>query len=107
MVSHTQFFLGARVSLITFPDRYWSLTAVFAMCAMAFAYGLYSSEKDLVRTLCCMSAICCYTVSMQYFAMATEFGWFAIEVEFTRGYQSPTQPTRQVFWIRYLSWWVA
>jgi bacteriorhodopsin len=54
-----------------------------------------------------MSAICCYTISMQYFAMATEFGWFAIEVEFARGHQSPTQPTRQIFWIRYLSWWVA
>jgi bacteriorhodopsin len=95
------------MSLTRAGNRYYSLTAVFALSAMAFAYGLYSSRKELLRTLCCMSAICCYTISMQYFAMATEFGWFAIEVEFARGHQSPTQPTRQIFWIRYLSWWVA
>jgi hypothetical protein len=74
------------------------------MSAIAFAYGMYSSSNGLLRTLCCMSAICCYTISLQYFTMATEFGWFAIEVEFARGYPSPTQPTRQILWIRYLSW---
>ena len=95
------------MSLTRAGNRYYSLAAVFALSAMAFAYGLYSSRKEPLRTLYCMSAICCYTISMQYFAMATEFGWFAIEVEFARGHQSPTQPTRQIFWIRYLSWWVA
>lgn len=106
MVSRSSSVLVAEVSLTRLAHRYWSLTAVFAICAMAFACAMYSTQKALLKTLCCMSAFCCYTISMQYFAMATEFGWIAVEVEFARGRQSPPQPTRQIFWIRYFSWLV-
>jgi bacteriorhodopsin len=46
---------------------------------------------------------------MGYFAMAADFGWVAVEVEFPRNDWrtiSSNNPTRQVFWIRYISWYV-
>ena len=56
-----------------------------------------------------MTAICCYVASMCYFLMARNSGWVAIEVEFVREGQmdiAQCQPNRQVFWIRYVSWYV-
>ena len=56
-----------------------------------------------------MTAICCYVASMCYFLMARNSGWVAIEVEFVREGQmaiAQGQPTRQIFWIRYVSWYV-
>lgn len=45
---------------------------------------------------------------MGYFAMAADLGWIAVDVEFVRGDWSGSDhhPTRQVFWVRYLSWYV-
>lgn len=46
---------------------------------------------------------------MCYFLMARNSGWVAIEVEFVREGQmaiAQGQPTRQIFWIRYVSWYV-
>ena len=42
---------------------------------------------------------------MAYFAMASDMGWIAIDVEFTYGGPATsTKPTRQIFWARYVSW---
>lgn len=43
---------------------------------------------------------------MGYFAMAADLGWIAVEVEFVREPATPRgpRPTRQIFWIRYVSW---
>jgi bacteriorhodopsin len=44
---------------------------------------------------------------MCYFAMAADIGWVAVEVEFVRETMttpSGQHPTRQIFWVRYLSW---
>lgn len=46
---------------------------------------------------------------MGYFAMAADLGWVAVEVEFTRTDWRTvmgSNPTRQVFWIRYVTWYV-
>lgn len=70
---------------------------------------VYKSANSQVRRLCCMTAICCYVASMCYFLMAGSSGWVAIEVEFVRDGQvsvSQGKPTRQIFWIRYISWYV-
>lgn len=44
---------------------------------------------------------------MCYFAMAADIGWIAIDVEFVRepaATLSGQHSTRQIFWVRYLSW---
>lgn len=46
---------------------------------------------------------------MGYFAMAADLGWVGVEVEFVREDFSALAggyPTRQVFWIRYVTWYV-
>lgn len=53
---------------------------------------------------CYLSALACYTLSMGYCAMAADLGWVAVEVEFVRNDILGSNPTRQVFWIRYVTW---
>ncbi|KAM0701127.1 hypothetical protein Q7P35_011488 [Cladosporium inversicolor] len=88
---------------------YWAVTAIFTICGVGFMCPLYTSRNTQVKRLCCMTAICCYVASMCYFLMARRSGWVAIEVEFVREGQTAIaqgQPTRQIFWIRYVSWLV-
>ncbi|KAJ5561379.1 hypothetical protein N7535_004154 [Penicillium sp. DV-2018c] len=86
---------------------YWVLTAIFAASAAVYlAIALWTRKKGL-PVFCYLSALACYTCSMGYFAMAADLGWVAVEVEFVRNDGWATvgrNPTRQVFWIRYVTW---
>ena len=89
--------------------RYWTLTALFALCGVAFIAGSFRAHRNELSTLFCLSALACNIYSMGYFAMAADLGWVAVEVEFARGswVALNAHPTRQVFWIRYAIWYLS
>lgn len=69
--------------------------------------SLTTRKPRLIR-LCCLSALTCFVLSMGYFTMAAQLGWVPVEVEFLHHRVSPGEPwpTRQVFWIRYIAWYL-
>ncbi|OAL70147.1 hypothetical protein A7D00_5677 [Trichophyton violaceum] len=92
---------------------YWAVTGIFSFSAIAFLVGSFVVRNPHVRLQYYLSALSSYILSMAYFAMAANFGWVAVEVEFPRVGQfvvidnGTENPTRQVFWIRYAGWLLA
>ncbi|KAK5996755.1 hypothetical protein PT974_02096 [Cladobotryum mycophilum] len=88
---------------------YWALTAIFAVSGTLFLYVALMTQNKRLPVFCHLSFLASYVLSMGYFAMAADLGWAAVEVEFVREAWSilGRNPTRQVFWIRYIAWLVA
>ncbi|KAJ5493356.1 hypothetical protein N7539_002102 [Penicillium diatomitis] len=89
---------------------FWILTATFAVAGILFLAAALLTQRKSLPIFYYLSALACYVISMGYFAMAADLGWVAVEVEFVReGWHANlgSNPTRQVFWARYVSWLVA
>ncbi|PHH79715.1 hypothetical protein CDD80_3958 [Ophiocordyceps camponoti-rufipedis] len=71
------------------------------LCQFLLKKPTLSARQKLPATICCISAISGWVMSMTYFAMAADLGWIAVEVEFARGWtgSSDGNPTRQVYWV--------
>lgn len=51
-------------------------------------------------------ALLCLVMSMTYFTMASNLGWVGVPVEFQRSSDKVSGATRQIFWVRYIGWYV-
>lgn len=82
---------------------YWAVCALMGLSTLAFmAWSFTRARSD--RTFHYISAAICLTSCIAYFSMASGLGQTGVVQEFMR--DKFPMPTRQVFWVRYIQWFV-
>ncbi|KAM5438326.1 hypothetical protein MferCBS31731_005187 [Microsporum ferrugineum] len=74
-------------------SRYWAVTSIFTLSAIAFLVGSFVVRSPNVRFHYHLSALSSCILSVAYFAVGVDSGY--------------ENPTRHVFWIRYAGWLLA
>lgn len=93
---------AANVSITTKgSDWYWAVTAVMTVATFAFI-GLSVTKPRSHRVFHYITASITMVAAIAYFSMASNLGWTAINVEFSRADQRG--PTREIFYVRYIDW---
>jgi len=83
----------------------------FAVCAVMGAstlvvMGLSFTKQKTHRLFHYISAILLLTASIAYFSMGSGLGQVPIYVEFVRGGKVAAAGTREMYWVRYVDWFV-
>jgi bacteriorhodopsin len=86
-------------------DWYWAVTAIMAAAALVFA-GLSIKQPRTNRTFHYLSTGICLVAALAYFTMASNLGWTPIDVEFTRTDHRVSGRSRQIFYVRYIDWFI-
>ncbi|KAL9114304.1 MAG: hypothetical protein Q9227_001726 [Pyrenula ochraceoflavens] len=87
-------------------DWYWAVTAVMAVSTAAII-GLAFTIPQRKRLFHYITAAITMVASIAYFSMASNLGWAAIAVEFSRpGNHLVSGNMRQIFYVRYIDWFV-
>jgi len=86
-------------------DWYWAATAIMMVSTMAFiGLGLTKPRQD--RVFHYITASVTMVASIAYFSMASNLGWAAINVEFVRSDPVVAGLTREIFYVRYIDWFI-
>ena len=85
-------------------DWYWTVTAVMMASTIAFA-ALSATKPRNHRVFHYITAAITMVASIAYFSMASNIGWTPTSVEFVRG-GKVAGTVRQVFYVRYIDWYV-
>lgn len=86
-------------------DWYWAVTAI--MTASTFAFVGLSFTKDRPHRLFhYITAAITMVAAIAYFSMAANLGWTAIQVEFVRSNPKVGGLMRQIFYVRYIDWFI-
>ncbi len=86
-------------------DWYWTVCAV--MTVSAFGFMIHSFFKPRSQRLFhYLNATICIVAAVSYFCMASNLGWTAIEVEFLRNDSQVRGNLRQIFYVRYIDWFI-
>jgi bacteriorhodopsin len=86
-------------------DWYWAVTAVMAASSIAFI-GLSFSVPRRNRVFHYITASITLVASIAYFTMASNLGYAAISVEFMRSNPKVAGQFREIFYVRYIDWFV-
>jgi len=86
-------------------DWYWAVTGVMMVCTMAFI-GLSFSVPRRNRIFHYITAAITMVASIAYFTMASNLGYASIMVEFMRTNSKVAGVTREIFYVRYIDWFV-
>jgi len=86
-------------------DWYWAVTGVMIVCTMAFI-GLSFSVPRRNRIFHYITAAITMVASIAYFTMASNLGYASIMVEFMRTNSKVAGVTREIFYVRYIDWFV-
>ncbi|KAH6671916.1 hypothetical protein B0J14DRAFT_594686 [Halenospora varia] len=109
--------LNANPNIFTYPrasninitthgsDWYWTVTAVMAMSTIAFI-GVSFTVPRRNRIFHYIIAAITLVASIAYFTMASNLGYAAIPVEFQRSNPKVAGVYREIFYVRYIDWFV-
>jgi len=86
-------------------DWYWAVTAVMALATFAFI-GMSYSVPRRNRVFHYITAAITLVASIAYFSMASNLGYAAIQVEFVRSHPQVAGQLREIFYVRYIDWFV-
>ncbi|KAJ9609118.1 hypothetical protein H2200_006889 [Cladophialophora chaetospira] len=86
-------------------DWYWTVCSV--MTVSAFGFMIHSFFKPRSQRLFhYLNATVCVVAAVAYFAMGSNLGWTAIEVEWLRSDAQVHGNLRQIFYVRYIDWFI-
>lgn len=86
-------------------DWYFAVTAIMAVSTIAFM-GLSFKKDRSQRLFHYITAAITLVASIAYFSMGANLGWTAIQVEFERSNPKVSGNMRQIFYVRYIDWFV-
>lgn len=86
-------------------DWYWAVTAVMAFSTFVFV-GLALRKPRQHRLFHYITAAITMTAAVAYFSMASNLGWTPIDVEFRRGDPRVRGINREIFYVRYIDWFI-
>jgi bacteriorhodopsin len=86
-------------------DWYWAVTAVMAVSTLAFM-GLSFTVPRNRRIFHYITASITLVASIAYFTMASNLGYTPIAVEFQRSNPLVAGMYREIFYVRYIDWFV-
>lgn len=86
-------------------DWYWAVTAVMAVSTFAFI-GLSFTVPRRNRVFHYITASITMVASIAYFTMASNLGYAATMVEFERSSPKVAGLYREIFYVRYIDWFV-
>ncbi|KAK5164217.1 uncharacterized protein LTR77_009911 [Saxophila tyrrhenica] len=86
-------------------DWYWAVTAVMTCATMAFM-GLALTKPRQHRIFHYITASVTLVASVAYFSMASNLGWTPIDVEFMRNGDGVGGTNREIFYVRYIDWYI-
>ncbi|KKY22067.1 putative opsin-like protein [Diplodia seriata] len=86
-------------------DWYWTVTAVMALFTFIFT-GLALTKPRQNRIFHYITAAVTMTAAVAYFSMASNLGWTPIDVEFRRSDSRVRGVTREIFYVRYIDWFI-
>ncbi|KAG9233694.1 hypothetical protein BJ875DRAFT_505239 [Amylocarpus encephaloides] len=86
-------------------DWYWAVTAVMAVSTVVFM-GLSFTVPRRKRIFHYITAAITMVASIAYFTMASNLGYAAIAVELVRGDPKVAGRYREIFYVRYIDWFV-
>jgi bacteriorhodopsin len=84
---------------------YFAVCAVMGVSAFAFM-GLASRKHRSQRLFHYLTAAITLVAAIAYFCMGSNLGWTAIQVEFARSDPKVSGLMRQIFYVRYIDWFV-
>ena len=92
---------------ITAPgsDWYWTVSAVMTVSAFGFMIHSFFKARSQ-RLFHYLNAAVCLVAAIAYFCMGSNLGWTAIEVEFLRSSPKVHGDMRQIFYVRYIDWFI-
>jgi len=86
-------------------DWYWAVTAVMTCATLAFI-GLSATKPRSHRLFHYITAAVTMVASIAYFSMASNLGWTPIDVEFVRTGNGVGGMNREIFYVRYIDWFI-
>jgi len=86
-------------------DWYFTVTAVFGACTLAI-WGLSFTKTRSQRLFHYITAALTLVSSIAYFSEGSNLGWTAIEVEFPRSSPKVAGDMRQIFYVRYIDYFI-
>jgi len=94
------------ISLTTHgSDWYWAVTAVMTLSTIIFMAWSFTIPRSN-RIFHYITASITLVASIAYFSMASNLGYAVIDVEFVRSNPVVSGLTREVFYVRYIDWFV-
>jgi bacteriorhodopsin len=109
--------LHANPNVFTYPDRsdinitthgsdaYWAVCAVMVVSTLVFIGMSFRVERSK-RIFHYITAAITMVAAIAYFTMASNLGYAAISVEFRRSNHLVAGLTREIFYVRYIDWFV-
>ncbi|KAK5465323.1 hypothetical protein LTS15_001886 [Exophiala xenobiotica] len=86
-------------------DWYFAVCAVMAVSTLVFM-GLSFTKTRSQRIFHYITAAITMVAAIAYFSMGSNLGWTAIQVEFERGDPKVAGNMRQIFYVRYIDWFI-
>jgi bacteriorhodopsin len=86
-------------------DWLFTVSAVMAFSAFSFM-GLSFFKPRSQRLFYYLNVTVCLISAIAYFCMGSNLGWTAIEVEFLRSNAKVHGDMRQIFYVRYIDWFI-
>lgn len=86
-------------------DWYWAVCAVMIVATGAFM-GLSFTKPRSARLFHYITAAITMIGAVAYFSMAANLGWTGIAVEFERSSSKVSGHIRQIFYVRYIDWFL-
>lgn len=83
----------------------WAVTALFALASLLIlAFSFLVPHR--ARALHYLAAAVSLIATLDYFTMASNLGYAAINVEFVRRKKHVTGFTREIYYVRYIDWFI-
>jgi len=96
----------AHIAITTHgSDWYWAVTAIMIVASMTFV-GLAATKPRQHRIFHYITAAITMVASIAYFSMASNLGWTGIMVEFQRSDPRVYGLYREIFYVRYIDWFI-
>ncbi|KAK5297906.1 hypothetical protein LTR99_008309 [Exophiala xenobiotica] len=86
-------------------DWYFAVCAVMAVSSLVFM-GLSFTKTRSQRIFHYITAAITMVAAIAYFSMGSNLGWTAIQVEFERSDPKVAGNMRQIFYVRYIDWFI-
>ncbi|MCJ1376107.1 ion channel activity [Loxospora ochrophaea] len=86
-------------------DWYFAVTAVMFVATLAFM-GLSFTKPRSHRLFHYITASITLVASIAYFSMGSNLGWTPIQVEFPRSNSKVSGVNREIFYVRYIDWFI-
>ncbi|KAI9755234.1 MAG: hypothetical protein M4579_004366 [Chaenotheca gracillima] len=86
-------------------DWYWAVTAVMTVATIAFV-GMSFTVPRTHRIFHYITAAITMVAAIAYYTMASNLGWTPINVEFVRTKSTVSGLSREIFYARYIDWFI-